>query len=421
LYRHWNSKPAVPDPPAPDLTRVDPAIREVIEAERERVGREPESGVAWGRLGMAFFAHMFGSEALTCFEQAERLDPENPRWPYFRGLIHLAHDPPAAERPIRRAAELCRDETDVPRLRLAELYLRLGRPDEAREHFEILVRRQPAHARAQLGLGRLALLGGDPAGAREHLRHALNHPATRKAALALSAEVHQRQGDAQAAHQDRARMVGLPDDPEWPDKYGEETGPFQVGEAALLRLARQLMDRNGGAEATSLLQQLVWDYPQSAAAWTLLGSAQMSQEQLPAAEQALRAALKLDPGQARAWLYLGVVRLKRGDRAEAMACFREAARRRPTYLEAQFNLGVCLKDAGDFDGAAAALRDALRSQPLSAPAHAQLGEVLLKQGSIQDALGHLQQAVDLNPGDRSARTLLEEAQRKLPPGAKGPG
>jgi hypothetical protein len=53
LYRYANSKPAAPDPPAPDLSQVDPAIRQVIETERERVGREPQSGVAWGRLGMA--------------------------------------------------------------------------------------------------------------------------------------------------------------------------------------------------------------------------------------------------------------------------------------------------------------------------------------------------------------------------------
>src|SRR5262245_66656978 len=70
LYRYGNSKPAAPDPPAPDLSQVDPAIRQVIETERERVGREPQSGVAWGRLGMAYYAHIFGHEAMACFEQA---------------------------------------------------------------------------------------------------------------------------------------------------------------------------------------------------------------------------------------------------------------------------------------------------------------------------------------------------------------
>src|SRR5829696_782528 len=158
-YRHLTAEPAFPDPPAPDLSQVDPAIRQVIEAERDRVGREPGSGVAWGRMGMAFHAHVFASEALTCFEQAERLDPGNPRWPYFQGLIHLSHDPPGAEAALRRAVALGRDDADGPRLRLAELYLRLGRPDEAREHFEVLSRRQPGHARAHLGLGRVALSG----------------------------------------------------------------------------------------------------------------------------------------------------------------------------------------------------------------------------------------------------------------------
>ncbi|HKB01651.1 MAG TPA: tetratricopeptide repeat protein [Gemmataceae bacterium] len=412
LYRYGNSKPAAPDPPAPDLSQVDPAIRQVIETERERVGREPQSGVAWGRLGMAYYAHIFGHEAMACFEQAERLDPDNPRWPYFQGLIHLSNDPPAAGEPLRRAVTLVHDDTDGPRLRLGELYLRLGRLDEAAEHFGALIKRQPAHARAHLGLARVAHFRGDAVGAREQLRHAVNHAGTRKAALMLSADIHQRHGDARAARQEQARAVGLPEDPEWPDKYGAETAPFQVGEVARLRLAGQMMERNREMEAASELQQLVRDYPQSAAAWTLLGWAHMSLEQLPPAEQALRAALRFDSGQTRAWLYLGVVRLKRGDRTEAIACFREAGRRQPTYLEAHFNLGVCLKDGGDFEGAVAAFRDALRSQPLSAPVHAHLGEALLKQGRTEEALGHLRQAVELNPEDSVARTLMEEAQKR---------
>src|SRR5262245_49644969 len=161
------------EPPAPDLTGVDPAVSDLIADAQAQVRKSPKSGGAWGRLGLALHTHIFGNEALVCFARAEQLDPNNPRWPYFQALIHLAHDPPAALPKLRRAVELCRDETDGPRLRLAELYLRLGQEDEAREQFRGLSRSSSPHPRAHLGLARLAFQNGDLVASREHLKPAL--------------------------------------------------------------------------------------------------------------------------------------------------------------------------------------------------------------------------------------------------------
>src|SRR5262249_23031503 len=139
------------------------------------VKRAPRSAEAWGRLGMVFSSHIFADEALVCFAEAERLQPKDPRWPYHQALIRLADDPPAAVPKLRQAVGLCREEVDGPRLRLAELYQALGRPDEAREQFEILVREDPRHARAHLGLARLDLQAGRLAPSREHAEHALSN------------------------------------------------------------------------------------------------------------------------------------------------------------------------------------------------------------------------------------------------------
>lgn len=408
-YRHMNARPEVIDPPAPDLSAADPAVRSLIEATRAKVREEPDSAAAWGRLGLAFHTHIFGREALACFEQAERLDPHNPRWPYFQALHHLAFDPPAAEAPLRRAVERGRDDSDGPRLRLAELLQRLGRDDEAREHFATLTRQNPAHPRANLGLARLTFQAGDVAGTRGHLEHALNHPTSRKAARSLAAEVHQAADNPAAARADRARAAELPDDPDWPDPYLAETAPFQVGEAAHVRLAGQMLDRNHAAEAIQVLAEVVRDYPRSANGWMLLGWAQFNLGRVPAAEEALRKSLNIDPAQPRAWMYLAFARLKQNDRADAVASLRKAVEYRPSYLEAHFNLGVILKEGGDPDGAISAFEAALRCQPLSAPAHAQLGEVLLKRGRTTEAVEHLKQAVELNPDDAASRKLLAEA------------
>src|SRR5262249_6305732 len=83
-------------PPQPDLTGIDPAVRQAIEKEIAQVKREPQSANAWGQLGCVFIAHAFTEEAPQCFDQAERLDPNNPMWHYFRGLSLLARNPEQA-------------------------------------------------------------------------------------------------------------------------------------------------------------------------------------------------------------------------------------------------------------------------------------------------------------------------------------
>ena len=87
---------ATPEPPRIDLANVDPAVRAAIESAQAAVGRSPRSEDAWGRLGMVLAAHTFYAEAITCFAQAERLDPGEKSWPYFQGVLLTFSDGHAA-------------------------------------------------------------------------------------------------------------------------------------------------------------------------------------------------------------------------------------------------------------------------------------------------------------------------------------
>jgi Tfp pilus assembly protein PilF len=281
---------------------------------------------------MAFYVHIFAPEATACFEQAEKLAPADPRWPYFQGLIRRTGDPVAAIPKLRRAVELGGDRADLPRLFLAEAYLSAGEPVAAREQFEALVGSHPNHPRAHLGLARLGYEAGDLAACREHLRHALPDRFTRKAALLLSAEVYQRTGDAAAARRDRAPAVGLPDDPPWPDPYADELAAFQVGEAAQIRMAAQRIDNDSPGEAAGILEAVVRDYPRSADGWMKLGMARLMLGQPGPAEAALRRSLEIDPSQPRAWMGLAFTRLQQKDRADAERCLRKAAELKPSFL-----------------------------------------------------------------------------------------
>src|SRR5947209_3043949 len=123
LWRRY----AAPAPPAVSFADVDPEVARAVEAAREEVRRRPYSAAAWGRLGQVLHAHRYQAEADLCFAHAERLDPDDPRWPYLQGLDLRHDDPEAAVRHLERAVARAGGRTEAPELCLAEAGLQLDR------------------------------------------------------------------------------------------------------------------------------------------------------------------------------------------------------------------------------------------------------------------------------------------------------
>ena len=123
-------KSPAPVPPEVNLDGFDPKIAAAIQQARIEVIVAPKSGAAWGQLGSVFRVHKFPREAAASYAVAETLDPIEPRWPYYTGIMLLSHDPDAAIPKIERAAGLAGDEWAAPRLRLALLLIERGRLDE---------------------------------------------------------------------------------------------------------------------------------------------------------------------------------------------------------------------------------------------------------------------------------------------------
>jgi tetratricopeptide (TPR) repeat protein len=394
--------------PSIDQTDVDPAVLRLISGARTAVVQTPRSAEAWGRLGKVLLAHEFSDEARACFAQAEALDPREPRWPYHQGTILSQGEPDAAIPKLQRAVEGCGNDPDAPRLRLAEILLAQGRPGEAGDQWQHLLRRDPAHAQAHLGLARLAYQQGNLEQTMAHLNFALNGSRTRKAAHFLLAEVHARRGDKEAAELESRRAAALPDDEAWPDRFDEEVKQLGTGRQVFLARADRLMRQGKVAEAIALLQQTVKDYPDSSGGWLLLGTALLARQDLGGAEEALRTASRLASDSVEIAFYLGNVRFLRNDHREAAAYFQQAVQRKPDFALAHYNLGQCLMRLGDRDGAIAAFRAAVRCKPDYADAHALLGDLLLQTGHRAEALAHLRDAAQLDPGNPRTKKLLEQ-------------
>jgi tetratricopeptide (TPR) repeat protein len=402
----WSDR--VPDrsPPEAALEGVDPQVAQAVRSARDQVLQSPRSADAWGEYGEVLDANLFFAEGRECYAQAELLDPKNARWPFLLGMSLRPLDPETAVVKLRRAVELNPEKADMVTCLLVDMLLATGRSDEARERLEALVRNEPNHMVAHLGLARLALAAGDFEGCARHARACLNSPFTRRAAHIVLAELRQRQGDAAGAAAEQERVAESTGDREWAHPFSERKDRRRVGQKARIVHAGRLMDVAQYREAVAELQQVVADYPSSAEGWMMLGYALVQVRQDPAAEKALAEAIRHDPTQPRPYFYLGIVLHRRGDRAGAAARFREAIAAKPDYLLAHLNLGITLNEDGKRAEAIEAFRGALQCQPNHATAHANLGELLLKEGKTDEARGHLEQAVQLNPKDKRAAELL---------------
>jgi tetratricopeptide (TPR) repeat protein len=400
-------------PPVVELAGLDPKAAAAIRAARADVEAHGRSAAAWGRLGMELFANDLHVESLACLEEAERLDPSEVRWPYYRGLILSLRAPGEALAPLRRAAERAGGEI-APRLRLAEALLAQDRLDEAEPLFRAVLAGHADNPRALLGLGQIASRRGEPRQALPDLRLAAESPLAEKAARATLAEVCQRLGDAEAAEAERRRLTDLPADPPWPDPLLREVERLRTGLPARLELAENLSGQGQVAEAAEALRAVLRDYPDSDRAHLDLGRALIRLGQLDTAADELREALRLNPAAINGHFLLGGVRALQKDDAAAEASFRKVIELKPTHALAHYNLGQCRRRHDDPAGAAAAFRDALRCRPNMTDAHVALAEVLLEQGRPTEARAPLEDALRLAPGDEKARRLLDKVKADSP-------
>jgi tetratricopeptide (TPR) repeat protein len=358
-----------------DLAGADPEVAALVESTRKEVLAAPRSADRWGRLGMVLRAHGFAAESTACFAQAQRLDPREPRWPYYRGLTLVLTDPVAGLACLRRAVDRLADGPAAPRFRLVEVLLEQGDLDDAGRHLEQAQQREPGHPRGRLLQARLALARQDGKAALAGLEGCWDDPRARRQTRLLAAEAWQRLGDAARAEKALAEAAPLGPDVPWDDPFVEEVNRLVVGVRARLAWAGALAGHGQAGEAVGVLQGVVEDYPREVSAWVMLGRALQQQDQLGPAEGALLRAVAIDPGSVEGWFHLGVVRVFRGRKREAGDTFAAVLRLKPDHARAHFYRGLCLRDTGDPAGARRAFEQALRCQPDYEEARRALREV----------------------------------------------
>jgi tetratricopeptide (TPR) repeat protein len=177
--------------------------------------------------------------------------------------------------------------------------------------------------------------------------------------------------------------------------------------------ALALVRSDRAALAEPIFARLLAEHGDNAELLVVIGQAHAHQGDFPAAIEALRRALQLQPDVADANTTLGTIYLKQGQLADARGALRAALATNPNDFRAQQTLATVLDLEGEPDEALSLLRRLVRSRPDFADSRYLMGKILLSQGAAEEAAEQLQAAVRLSPEDANAHYQLGQAYQKL--------
>ncbi len=368
--------------PAPDLTGIEEAVRDRLEAqaaaveELARPDTEPARlGAAYGALGRLYHAYDFPTAAAACYRNARRLASGDFRWAYYLGFLHQTEGD--LERAAERLTEALALRPDDPAalLRLGDVELELERYAAARGRYERALELDADAAAAHYGLGRLAARSDDPAAAVRHFERALElQPGASLVhyPLALAYRELGRREQAERHLGLRGQVgVGFPD----PLVRALDEDLAGVG----LRLTRAGVALAEGREEAALVE--------------------------------LRKAVAAAPGSFDARLGLGLALARAGEREGAREQLEEAVRLAPESVLARDALGRLLAGAGADEGAVAHFSKAVALDPSFAEGHFQLGAALGRLGRHAEAAEAFSRVLEIEPGHADA--LLARATERL--------
>ncbi len=357
----------------PDLTRGHASVQEQIReayAALTVLGAE-ERSEAYGHLAKLLMAGEYPDQAEVCLLNAQRLAPDDYRWPYYLGHVHRSK----------------------------------GQLTNAVGHFEHALRLRPADLAALVWLGQLYVDVGQPEAAEPLLTRARSlHPDTQAVLFQL--------GRVAVAQQDYVSAVELLEaalrmNPAATTiRYPLAMAYRGIGD---LETAQYYLDQSGGAAGgvgvtlpDPLMSEVITVLRSPQAYWDR-GLYAGGQGNWPEAVRQFRNAVELAPDSATLRLNLAVALNHLGDVRAAMDQFEEAVRLDPQLAGAHFTMGTVFERSGRDQEAIDRYTLAVTYDPESAEAHLRLADALRRTDRLEASLSSYHRVIELEPDWKEAR------------------
>jgi len=328
---------------------------------------------AFGHLGQLYLVYDFWRIARSALVNAEALDPNDVRWPYYQAVANTYdgnHDKAVTD--LDRALELAPDHL-AARTRRAFALMELGRFDEAAAECRRILELDTNHSAARFCLGRVEFDAGDF-----------------ESAIALFTLALEGQPEGSIIHHRIGRALRrLGRRQEAADHLAQSQQiPVSYQDPLLLALQRLSVSRNAhfsrGAEAMRT------GNPRLALA-------------------AFEAALEAMPGDPETIFNLAIALIDLGDKVAAEGRLREAIALHPNYREPHYNLALILAERDDIETAERHFRRAAEIDPGDLDARSRWADALTRLGRTEEAIEVLEDVLAADAALPAARLALGAA------------
>ncbi len=343
---------------------------------------------------MAYEVNGFAEAAMTSYQQAQMLSPDEPRWPYFQArMLARKGNLEAALTELSRVLIL--EPGHIPSLMWqGTWFLDLGRALQAESSFD-RARTLGVGWSAEAGLARVLLRQG-----RANDAVALLEVLARESPFP---SVYQLLGTAyrDTGAVDRARIALArgrnAENIAWLDPWEKLKQPYRISSAARLRKAQTLIRRGRIADAISLLEQLEDAEPGDPTVITTLSNAYLLDGSRQKGFWILRRALEKEPVHYMIHHNIAGFYEARGDTDTALHHFDRAIEINDNSSASYVRKARLLKRLGQMDAALLAFDLALERDAADPQHFIEAGDIHRAMARYRQAGDRYQQAISVDP------------------------
>jgi len=394
------------EPPLPEMEGAELPVIQAVQDARQAVLRQPDSPEAWARYGDRLATHRWDMEAIACYREAVRLEPDRFLWHYLEGHALRGSNLQEARVALEQAVALDRSYAPAHHF-LAEVIRRIGDRQGALEQYRMAIERNDRLAQAWLGVGQIELAESEYEKAILSLSRALElEPRLLEAHYGL-AQAYLVIGDRQESNRhallSRSR-VESPPQVEDPRRLRELS---TVGALAHNQRGLVLLEQGNVQEAAGHFQAALKSAPGRMEVLYNLGRVNARQGRNEEAIRMFQQVLVKDPDHTGSHQRLGTLLSQSGLHKEAIPHLERTLVEWPGLTAAHVNLGIALAGIGRLDQAEASFRSAMELAPDDPEIRYNLGVAMAMAGRLETAEKAFLEVLKLSPGDPEAAAALE--------------
>lgn len=406
LAAQWRTAVLAVVPPRPNLERCTPELRTRLDEAEKQTRSLWRSVTGLAELARLYHANGYVAEASVCEENLIELDPRNPLWPYLRAHTLGGYGDLEEAMPLlQRTTELAPDYLPA-KIRMADILLKRNAPGRSAEICREVLRENPHHGYALIGLARSELALGRPEEARLRLQQLVADEPSFVPGWTLLISIDEQLGDAASAASHRVQSRGTSRSREMPDRWVDELmvdcfDPYRLAVAAS---AADPADHQ--ARAKQLLERAIMIAPNDDLPHRLLGNLLSDLGELASARIYLERATTINPKEPDNWSYLVRLLKAMGDQSAAAHALDVGLSHCPNSPILHLERGRRLKAAGQLDAAASAFDWARQLWPEEPSAYVELALVDFKRDRMEEGIAKLRKVMKLDPNHPIAVVLL---------------